>query len=81
MRPIFKFRDNKSKYQGEWLIAPKDRVDSKGRSFAELKDIDGRGVYIGRDGYRYDGFFKAGKRHGHGREIPTGLHSDYNWIF
>ena len=34
-----------------------------------------------KDGYRYDGFFRRGLRHGFGREVPTGLHKKYNWIF
>ena len=45
------------------------------------RDIDGRGVCITRHGYRYDGFFMKGQRHGQGREIPVGWHNLYTWHF
>jgi len=88
IREIFVFK-NGSKYQGEWLLPqtetkgglefPPDRAE--GGVANSLKYIDGRGVYISKDGYRYDGFFKAGKRHGYGREIRNDLHYSYKWIF
>jgi len=89
IRELFELNCGGSKYQGEWLLPqietkgglefPPDGVE--GRVANSLKYIDGRGVYISKGGYRYDGFFKAGKRHGHGREIRNDLHTRFKWIY
>ena len=76
MRRIVKV-GNSGKYQGEWFFPKK-----VGKEYVyETTDIDGRGIFIRRDGYRYDGFFKRGRRNGPGREILVDWHSAVDWMF